>query len=375
MIIEVKGTGCHNKGAEMMLLTIMQELGNEKNIFTVMPRKDVCEYPCYSKYGIYPKVLTRVRDIPISALGNLLPKRFQTLYGLISDKDVDVVLDASGFSYSSQWGNGFTEQMAADSARWKKQGTKVILMPQAFGPFDNEKITQSMIEIIHNSSLIFARETTSYEELLRLVDDKNKVLLYPDFTVLFKGTRPSYFDETTHNVCIVPNTRMKDKKADAEDYEKVFARIIEQVHSKGMHPFFLVHGGAEDLALAEKINALLTQKIDIISEENPYYIKGIINNSQGLIGSRFHSLASSLYSAIPTLGTGWSHKNTHLFEEYGYEEGLFTLDITDEQIEEKVDYLVDAQKRETIRAKLQHTNADIEVKSREMFEQIKAILK
>jgi len=106
VIIEIKGAGSQNKGAEMMLLTILQELKKTSSEikFTVTPCIGVCEYGFFSKYGLYPKVWLSFKGFQFGRLGRFIPKKIRTMYGLITNDEIDVVLDASGFAYSDQWG-------------------------------------------------------------------------------------------------------------------------------------------------------------------------------------------------------------------------------------------------------------------------------
>lgn len=372
MVIEIKGTGPHNKGAEMMLLTIIQEL-DKKSLntkFTIAPNQYGCDYSFFSKLNLFPKVWFRYRGFQLGKLGRFIPKVLRNLYGMILDEEVDIVLDASGFAYTSQWGIERTKIMSEESTKWKKANKKIILLPQAFGPFDDSTIKKYMIQIIDNSDVIYARDPFSYNELLQLKKDTNKIRLFPDFTILFKGVKPKYFDPDKYNVCIVPNIRMKDMRSDSSDYEEYFSRIIKKIQNKRLKPFFLIHGGVEDTPLVDKINTFLDDKIDIISEENPSYIKGIIANSKGLVSSRFHALASALYSGVPSIGTGWSHKYQYLFEEFDYKEGLIDLDLTDMELDVKLEVITNAEKRQKIKNKLQLHKETIEKKTIEMFDQI-----
>lgn len=375
MIVEIKGTGPHNKGAEMMLLTIIQELRKfDSNIkFTITPSlNNGSTYEFYSALSIYPKLWLTYKGIDFSKFGRFIPKKLRQLYGLILDEDIDVVLDASGFAYSDQWGEYPVKEMAKQSENWKKNGTKVILLPQAFGPFENQSIKKNMKKIIENTTLIYARDEYSYKELLKLDNNTKKIQLCPDFTVLFKGELPEYFDVRQHQICIVPNQRIKDKGNDTDNYEEFLIEIIKKLQSSELSPFFLIHGGDEDKVLADFINNKLTTKIEIIDERNPYFIKGIIENSMGLIGSRFHSLASGLYSGIPTLGTGWSHKYEYLFKGFQFEEGL--MDINEKDIEEKLKLIISKDERKVVAEKLINSKKEIESKTLDMFSEIFSIM-
>jgi colanic acid/amylovoran biosynthesis protein len=373
MIVEIKGVGSHNKGAEMMLLTILQELSDsEKDIkFTVAPQPGSCEYSFYSKLKLFPKASFRYKGFEFRYLGKYIPKRLRDMYGLITDDEVDVVLDASGFAYSSQWGEYPSKAMAHYTKKWKKTGKKIILMPQAFGPFKSRHIVSYMKTIIENAELIFARDNFSLRALLRIVNNPEKIKLSPDFTILLKGLEPEYFDPKVHQVCIVSNKRMIDKTQSANRYLKILTKAIAYVQKNCLKPFFLIFGGDEDLNLANEINMMLASQIPIIDEDNPLYIKGIIQNSLGLIGSRFHSLANALYCGTLAVGIGWSHKYEYLFREMDFPEGLLRLDVADEDIYRKLDIFLDQEKREMQSAQLAKRAEEQSKKTKEMFKEVK----
>lgn len=369
MIVEIKGVGCHNKGAEMMMLTILQELNNDNVKFCVSAQVNSCEYDCYSKYGLYPKIWFRYKGIHFGKIANLLPFKLRKIYGLIVDKEIDVILDASGFAYSSQWGTEPTKKMAEDIVYWKKRGKKVIFLPQAFGPFKNGKIKKYMKIIIKHADLLFARDKFSYNELVTIKNDK-KIKLYPDFTNLFQGKRPPYWREKL-NVCIVPNKRMKDKRKDAENYETLMSGVIEYFQNKNFKPFFLIFGGKEDLELAKRINNILESKIPIIYEENPHYIKGIISASVGVVASRFHAITSALSAGVVAIGMGWSHKYKYIFDDYDFPEGLIDINIGFEDIRSRLNFIVDNKKNLIVKKHLTKKNKILRKKTKEMFEIVK----
>ena len=376
MYIEIKGINFVNKGAEMMLLTILQELRSTSDClkFIVAPQIGMCEYRFYSKLGLYPKVWLEYKGFQLGRIGGVMPKKLRRIYGLILDDEIDVVLDASGFAYSDQWGEYPAKAMAHYTGKWKKTGKKIILMPQAFGPFKNKSIISYMKKLIENADLIFARDDFSLKALSEIVNNPEKIKVSPDFTILLKGVKPDYFDPEIHQICIVPNQRMIDKTQNANQYLAMLIKAIGYVQKRGLKPFFLIHGGEEDLNLANKINMNLQSQIPTISEDHPLYIKGIIQNSLGLIGSRFHSLASALYSGVVGVGMGWSHKYEYLFRDMGFFEGLLQLDVPDEELYRKLDILLDKEKREMQSAQLVKRAKEQSEKSKEMFKAIKTTI-
>ncbi len=372
MLIEIKGTGSHNKGAEMMLLTILQELRRRMPDakYTVAPEYGVCEYGFYSRLQLYPKAWLQYRNIQFAPLAGLIPARVRKAFGLVLDRETDAVLDASGFAYSDQWGTRPTQLMAGYVESWRKQGKKIILLPQAFGPFKSDANVRNMRRIITASNLIYARDQISLQALKAIAPGQEKIHLAPDFTVLFEGVVPEYYNREKHRICIVPNTRMLDKTGSAGDYIALIRKGITYFQDHGMTPFFLIHGGEEDLRLADEINRQLSSTIEIVNESDPYLIKGMIKSAAGVFGSRFHSLASALYSGTVAIGTGWSHKYEQLFKGFSFADGLLDLKTDDDVLYRRLDLIVKPELRDAASRKLSDFSAPLRQEATLMFDEI-----
>ena len=100
MIVDVRGTNTRNKGAQLMLHAICQRLGGR---FELSLPPAATDYAVRAKLGLrqtlYEPALPRLS----SGLGNLVPARIRTEYGLTSGAEVGGVIDASGFLYTDQF--------------------------------------------------------------------------------------------------------------------------------------------------------------------------------------------------------------------------------------------------------------------------------
>jgi len=373
MLIEIKGTGNHNKGAEMMLLTILQNISMPGVRFAYAPALSADQYPFYSALGLYPKLWFRLKGVQFGNLGALIPKPLRDAYGLVLDGETDAVLDASGFAYSDQWGDKPTAITAAEVKRWKGMGKKVILLPQAFGPFGGSRIRRHMQTILKNSDLVYARDMQSYRSLIELGGGEN-VRISPDFTALFEGERPEYFDAGLHQVCIVPNMRILDKRLDSSGYADLLGRAIACLQENGLSPYFLIYGGDEDRRLAEAINTRASRPIPVVNETDPRYLKGLIGEALGMVGSRYHAIASSLYSGVVPVGFGWSHKYEQLYNDMGFPEGLIDLDVDKAGLERALQPIIDTQTRRLLRDKLLEKSEVQKQMARQMFSEARECL-
>lgn len=356
MIIEIRKVGFINKGAELMLYTILNQMHKlfPEAQFAMAPKKNIgySEFIKRAQLKILQKVAINNEYALKNNLAYLIPKKIRESHGLVLNNQVDVVLDAAGFAYSDQWGIEKTISLAKYSKILKKNKTKLILLPQAFGPFTSKKIIKAVNCIADNSNLIYAREEESYNHLINTVGERENIKIAPDFTNSIEGIIPDYFDSDEMKFCIIPNYRMIDK-TEAESSKAYLPFITESIRyllQKNIKPFFLIHEDNKDLMLAEKIQNELKQDLPIISESHPLKIKGILGACEGTISSRFHGLVSALSQGTPSLGTGWSHKYKMLFNDYGFNEGVIDVKANIEEIHAKIDSIIDPKSKEKIKA-------------------------
>ena len=373
MIIEIRKAGFVNKGAELMLLAILQKIKERYPDATLVmaPTSMAGSQPFYklTRLGFYPKSWLWRYGLQWGDLAGFLPKKLREMYGLILDKDIDVVIDAAGFAYSDQWGLDNCKELARSSRRWKNKSTKVILLPQALGPFEKHEIQKWVKIWAENADLIFAREMDSYVHLTNLVGVQPKIKLYPDFTNLIKGTLPDGYDPSNKRVALVPNYRMIDKTAknESEGYLPFMINCAKYLVAQGAKPFVLVHEGVNDKALAEQISEAVGG-IPIVRETNALHIKGILGTCDATIGSRFHGLVSALSQGVPSLATGWSHKYVRLFEDYDFKEGIISVLDTEEELHMKIDLVLKTNTALSLKQKLNEKSNELKNISNKMWD-------
>ncbi|MBE0471604.1 MAG: polysaccharide pyruvyl transferase family protein [Methyloprofundus sp.] len=372
MIVEIRRAIFGNKGAELMLHSVIEKIKERfpdaEFAIELNRRKGysnkIESLGCYKKVPDWNKRLSW-------AILYLLPRPFLKKLGYVFLDDIDVVLDAAGFAYSDQWGNGPMDELANLTKRCKKTNKKFILLPQAFGPFNDKRNKRSLIEAVQNSDLIFARDQVSYDYIVHEVGKSPNLFIAPDFTNLLKGIVPDYFDKAIHQVCLIPNDRMLDKMPAEKRsmYLPLMVSIAKYLKSKEKNPFLLIHGGKADYELAKKISDAV-EGIPIVLEVDPLKIKGLISVCHSVIGSRFHGLVSALSQHVPSLATGWSHKYEMLFEDYHMEDFLLDLNTTENQLHEKIDLLINEESRARIILELSQASELLKSESEKMWVKI-----
>lgn len=340
MIVEITGTHFQNKGAELMLAAISHELLKNGHTPAILPWSG--SFNQRARYGLHQIMWYQRYKIPWSKFPTPFSKRLRRQYGLIKQNEVDYVFDASGFKYSDQWGAKIIFEALKKYRKLKKGRAKLIMMPQAFGPFENENVRSLTEEILSYAEIVYARDKESFRYLNELNIDKRKIKVKPDFTLVLKGNVPDIpmVKDNVPLACIVPNYRMIDKYFNGEKkfYTYSMVKSVKTAVQNNFFPYILIHERGTDRDLAESIKKECGNNIPIIYNDNPLEIKGLVGISSLFIGSRFHGLVSALSQGVPALGAGWSHKYQMLFEDYKCPQYL--IDAEKDDVEERLNQLI-----------------------------------
>lgn len=358
MIIEIRKAGFGNKGAQLMLRAIVQRLRSEfpQCVLAMDPSHERGTYRERALLGLYQKVWVQRLRVNWAGITGLVPVGLRREYGLVLDRELDVVIDAAGFAYGDQWNCAMIENAARCVRRWQKRGTRVVLMPQAFGPFSDPRRRKALRTLIDNSDLVYARDKASYTHIVDVVGERDNVKTAPDLTNLIEGERSPHFDPSVNRFCIIPNYRMIDRTDSmiSQRYVDFLALCAQYLSDIGRQPFILIHEGENDLRLGQQVSERLGGAIAIVREEDAVRAKGIIGASEGVISSRFHGIVSALSQGVPALATGWSHKYQMLLEDYGVPEGLMPVTADLDEIRSKIDLITQAVARRDMIATIRH---------------------
>lgn len=371
MIIELRGVEFVNKGAELMLHAIMAKVKEQiPHASFVMQKGLRTPEEKLRQHGIYIKLNFKKYKLPLEKIGGFLPKKLIRNKGYILPKEIDVVLDGSGFAFGDQWGAQYAEnRLGSKIVCWKQQGKKIVLLPQAFGPFTDADLQAVMVKIVKHADLVFAREKQSYE-YLHEVAPQHHIHTAPDFTNLIKGKIPAGFDRGSDSVAIIPNYKMIEKEVGEDVYFNFLLTCIQKVKELSLKPYFLIHEGKKDMKIAESVNQKLSTPIDIVYNPDALAIKGIISTAYFVICSRFHGVVSALSQGIPCLATSWSHKYEMLVNEYECPEGLFKSLSDAREIEEKISAFKDPENHKKITEKLLKNSALLKHRSEAMWQTV-----
>jgi polysaccharide pyruvyl transferase WcaK-like protein len=369
-LIEIVGIGFPNKGAELMLYAIVDQL---RERFGDDVR--VCCRPWQGRWESYRllghKNILQVGHLTFKGISlewafNCLPLRLTDTLGIARPKDVDIVLDASGFRYSDSWGALLCESSYIRYEKMRKRGKKIVILPQAFGPFEDTEVAAAVRGVVACSDLCFARDDVSYKHLLGLCGETHGVVQAPDFTNLVEPLSGFDGKQFDGKIIVIPNYRMLDKtdKLVADNYYNYLLKVCAYLRDQGEGIVILNHEGAPDRKICEQLSEDCGG-LSIISHWNPVYIKTVIGCCKLLISSRFHGCVSALSQGVPVIATSWNHKYEMLLKEYGLEGNVINLksDVIDFEMIEKA--LLPATRDE-----IMIESRSLKLKTKEMWKQV-----
>lgn len=375
MKIVLWGVETNNKGGELMLYAILQEI--EKKF------PDAKVYLPYSRmrHGVgYIRTSLDFKPTPHSEF--VYKKHLHGLFRILHlpvgvlnrtniVKDADWFIDGSGFAFSDQWNiKDKRVKMWQDMLPpLRKRGCKIVFLPQAFGPVEMPNTKKVLALLSEYADIIMPRERVSYEYLKKSgIVDMQKVRVFTDFTSLVEGQFPKEYEHLRNGICIIPNIRMIDKGVISYDkYIQLLSAIIAEGKKSG-HPVYLLnHEGPEDGILCLQCQKSVGGDVEAVTNLNAFEVKGIIASAYLVVTSRFHGLASALNSCVPCLATSWSHKYEELYRDYALNSYVMPLDDNDKATC-LVSELLERTENERIRKHLALQVPKVKAQTREMWD-------
>jgi len=344
-LIELTGVGFQNQGAHLMLLAVLDEVRTWGNEWRLGIAVDLRHFREGRRLGLariarkswgQPTMKQRLLLSTLRSLSGVLKE-----FNVTTDWAVTAVLDASGFAMSDQWGPQAVEHRAAQYRKRRDQGHPIVLLPQAFGPFNVPRIRTGAAEVFELADLVYARDSESFAYSSELVSQE-KLRMAPDFTCLVKAADLAEHESLEGSVVVIPNQRMVDRNhvESGQIYLEFLRKVVRSASDLGRDVVVLIHDD-DDVGLAERIQREFPTRIRVIREPDPRRVKAFLRDPALVVSSRFHGLVNALSQGTPAVGTGWSHKYAYLFRDYGCEGALWPTDIPSGHLRNRMEELLD----------------------------------
>lgn len=376
--IVISGVEGVNKGAELMLYAILQEL--EKKYPQAIVYLPISQFPnglkCINtslQLEQSPNKLVRfLGKNHITGLLNRIGLRFKYLNNLLPIKEAKYYIDASGLYFSDQM---ISEDRIASDLHillkgYYEQGTKIVYLPQAFGPFHKSASIKTVEVALRYANIVIARDDKSLNYLQQLKGKSDRIKQYYDFTGVVKGVCPDEFSYLRGRVCIILNKQMIRKGALTKDsYINKVKAMIDVIYQEGYEAFFLDH--ADDIDLIRETLACIRYDIPIVAGLDAITVKGVIGQSYLCVSSRFHGVISAFSSGVPCLTTSWNHKYQELLKLYDMQDSMLPESIAD--CANKIRHFLLKDKNDNIRFRLCEINKRVQQNIIEMWNDVWSI--
>jgi colanic acid/amylovoran biosynthesis protein len=302
---EVANLQRSNRGAEQLLTTAAQRLSGRSYTPVVTAAK--VDRQLVNRLGM-KQYLGNPRAQPID---RLIPPL--DVAGFVSVKALGGVFDASGYALGDPWGTHTAEWISRKYRQWSSQSLPIVALPQAYGPFEQVEVADAARIALNQCRLIYAREETSYDYLMKLGIDPTVCRIAPDVTLAEKpelhNQRPK-----ANRLVVVPNWNLLERGG-GDHYMKCLAEVAAWADSRGLEVVGLLHEGSKDLAILQSLAG--TSSIRIIDQMTGWDIKRYISNSRIVLSGRYHAVAAALSTGTLVVAHSWSHKYQELLNVYG----------------------------------------------------------
>jgi polysaccharide pyruvyl transferase WcaK-like protein len=338
-VVEILGPWIQNKGDELMLTAVMQQLqrgyrlaaSTDLGVSGTFANADIGPISAVkwrASAGEIASALTHLKVPRAMAMARrnvalaMLSEPALSARRIVDGRQITALLDCSGFAYGDQWSTNRLVQRMRYYALLKAQGVTLILLPQALGPFTRLDMRKCARALFENFDLLYARDESSLDHLRSLDLDPARLRRCPDITHLLPGIDPAEPESWRDRVCVVPNARMMDKTSPeiGARYLSFVVHSVVELRRVGLTPCLVIHE-RNDADLARAILDQIDFHVDIIDTDS-CRTKGILGRCHMVLSSRYHALVSALSQGVPAIGTSWSHKYDGLFDEYGCSDDL-----------------------------------------------------
>lgn len=333
MNIQIDGAGFNNRGAELMLLSVLDRLNAESSlkpqfIFHSRFLEDVPKSSALKMKQLYTVYRYKI------PFYKFLPAFLYQDYGIVSYKNTDHIIDIGGYHIGDPWmrSKRYFSVMKTMYKNVKNKGGKIIYLPQAFGPFEQEYSKYHLTVVMEYADVLYCRDKQSLHYLENLTGKSDKVKLAPDFTAgLVANSIPVWQSNGKACVGIIPNTKMFQYQPEAarDTYISFLKELITHLQLHKFEVQLINHEAAGDRKIIEALSGHFEGSVSVHLERSALELKSLISTLDFLYSDRYHGAINGLSQGIPTITCGWSHKYNELFDSYNFPEGMATLNGKD----------------------------------------------
>lgn len=258
-------------------------------------------------------------------------------------KECDAVIDLTqGDSFTDAYGNSRFMLYTKIKDKVEKVHVPLILGPQTYGPFEEEKNKKYAGKIIEKAVCVLSRDQKS-ADYIHTFSSKN-VIVTTDLAFMLPYTKQENSISDKIKVGInISSLLIKNKTESTNskfklsvDYDSYIDSILNRLCNDSRYEVHLIpHVGKDACYLfsSKYPNAILHDAF-----LTPIEAKNCISQLDVFIGARMHATVASFSTGVATIPTAYSRKFSGLFNNLGYS---YVVDLQSMNIETAVDCTMD----------------------------------
>lgn len=261
-------------------------------------------------------------------------------------KKCDVVIDMTGGdSFSDIYGKERFYKFTSAKRITEKLGVPLILGPQTYGPFMDEKVKRYAEDVIEHAQLVMARDNESVD-YLKTFCSKN-VFPVTDLAFTLPYAKQEFDSEGKIRIGINPSGLLGKAKVEqtnldnklATNYDKYVANLVHLLGSDSKYELhFISHVGNEAVECFPGYSEVVYHE----AFSDPIEAKSLISSMDVFIGSRMHATIAAFSSGVATIPVAYSKKFFGLFSALGYESIVDLQKLsTKEAVQLTIEYVTD----------------------------------
>lgn len=345
--IVITGGEFQNKGAQSMTYIVIDEMKKRfpmYEIVVVSPFDAEME-----QKNLSFKVIDMPSLIPVLMRTSIKQWLYYTIKGYNREKvleadaffrDVDLMIDVSGFALGSAWNEYENEAYLNKIMCAKHYNIPMIIMPQSFGPFNypNEyrrRLLKKIKKYLSYPIVVFAREKRGFDMLVEDFHLQN-VQNHCDMVLNNKGIdlnsiyinvpKTKKIQIKSNSVAFMPSSTAANAKNDAQMFA-LYKHIVSTLVSLQKNVYLMYHSNIDKDITEELANSFgECNQVFYLSEElNSNDFSDLIETFDYAISSRYHAIVHAYKKGVPCLTIGWADKYFELLSMFNQERYLFDV--------------------------------------------------
>ena len=275
--------------------------GVDKMFNNLISRKNIKKYSVVNIFYKLKSYLTKNKD-------GYYKKLYKDLLENVNKDDVAISIGGDTYCY-----NNIPKMLAYLNKELNKRGTKTALVGCSIEP--NSLNQKDLVEDLKRYSLISARESITYEALLKAGINKNTKLI-PDsafgLETIKKELPKNFIEGNTVGINVSPLIQRLEN-GDNITYKNYVELMKYIINNRNYNIALIPHVVWEDNNDLEPLKRLYnefkdTNRVCLINDCNCMELKGYIARCNYFVGARTHATIAAYSNFVPTLVVGYSVK-------------------------------------------------------------------